>query len=188
MQIIGGIASRIKIDVPKGFSVRPTLACSRKALFDSIGNFEGLTVADFFSGSGALGLESASRGAENVYFIENLATNCRLISGNIQKVEKAGAVFKSEVICAEVISSFDRIPSPDIVFADPPYQESLELLGELLSDAKFAEWARNTLIVWELPDSRNESLNSLLSHSQSWQMLKKRRYGTAEFVFLRECP
>jgi len=54
MQIIGGIASRIKVDVPKGFSVRPTLACSRKALFDSIGNFKGLAVADFFSGSGAL--------------------------------------------------------------------------------------------------------------------------------------
>ncbi|MFZ2654068.1 MAG: RsmD family RNA methyltransferase [Victivallales bacterium] len=186
MQIIGGIASGIQLSVPRGFSVRPTVGRSRKSLFDSIGNLTGLSVADFFAGSGALGLEAASRGAEKVYFLESDQRNCRMISENIAKVAKAGVLSEMKVVCSDVIRGYGRLPSIDMIIADPPYDETTDLLSSLLSDAKFAEWAKQAVLIWELPqDSRSDDVNNVLFESKTWKMLKKRKFGDAEFLWMK---
>ncbi|HCE45381.1 MAG TPA: hypothetical protein DET40_17720 [Lentisphaeria bacterium] len=186
MQIIGGIASGIHLSVAKGFSVRPTVGRSRKSLFDSIGNMSGLCVADFFAGSGALGLEAASRGAEKVYFLESDQRNCRIISENIAKVAKAGVTSEMKVVCSDVVHGYARLPPVGMIFADPPYDETADLLSILLSDAKFAEWAGDAVLIWELPeDSRSEAVNGVLLENKNWKMLKKRKFGDAEFLWLK---
>ena len=186
MQIIGGIASGIRLAVPKGVQVRPTLARSRKSLFDSLGSFAGLVIADFFAGTGAVGLEAASRGASEVWFLESEFKNCKIITENIAKVAKAGAEAEMKVLCSNVLHSYLRISHADIVFADPPYADSEEMLKKLLSDAKFAEWAANTLLVWELPGSRRlEIINGILAASGMWKSVKRRSFGETEFLFLR---
>lgn len=186
MEIIGGTASGIRLSVPKGFLVRPTQARSRKSLFDSLGSFAGLKVADFFAGTGAVGLEAASRGAAEVWFMEAETRNCKIITENIAKVAKAGVEAEMKIICSNVLHSYLRIPHVDIVFADPPYADSEDMLKKLLSDAKFAEWAATALLVWELPGSRRlEVINGILTESGSWKSVKRRSFGETEFLFLR---
>jgi 16S rRNA (guanine966-N2)-methyltransferase len=186
MQIIGGIASGIRLAVPKGLQVRPTLARSRKSLFDSMGSFAGLAVADFFAGTGAVGLEAASRGASEVWFLESESKNCNIITENIAKVAKAGADAEMKVLCSNVLHSYLRISHADIVFADPPYADSEEMLKKLLSDAKFAEWAKDSLLIWELPvSSRAEAINGILFENKAWMTLKKRKFGDSDFLFLK---
>ncbi|MFA6568395.1 MAG: RsmD family RNA methyltransferase [Victivallales bacterium] len=186
MQIIGGTASGIHLAVPKGFQVRPTLARSRKSLFDSMGSFAGLKAADFFAGTGAVGLEAASRGAREVWFLESESGNCKIITENIAKVAKAGVEAEMRVVCSNVLHSYLRIPYADIIFADPPYSDSEEMLRKLLSDAKFAEWAAKSLLVWELPGRRRlEVINGILSESGMWKSVKRRSFGETEFLFLR---
>jgi len=91
-----------------------------------------------------------------------------------------------KVVCSNVLHSYLRIPHADIIFADPPYADSEEMLGKLLSDAKFAEWAANSLLVWELPGSRRlEIINGILSESCMWKSVKRRNFGETEFLFLR---
>jgi 16S rRNA (guanine966-N2)-methyltransferase len=186
MQVIGGIASGIHLTVPKGFTVRPTLGRSRKALFDSMGSFAGLKIADLFAGTGAVGLEAASRGSMEVWFLESESKICKIITENIAKVAKAGVESEMKVVCSNVLHSYLRIPHADIVFADPPYADSEEILRKLLSDAKFAEWAANSLLVWELPGNRRlEVINGILSESGMWKSVKRRSFGETEFLFLR---
>ena len=72
MNVISGIAKGIVLETPKGLSVRPTAARAKKSLFDSYRNWTGKTVVDLFAGTGAFGIEAASRGAANVYFIEKM--------------------------------------------------------------------------------------------------------------------
>ena len=186
MQIIGGIASGIRLTVPKGVQVRPTLARSRKSLFDSMGSFAGLKVADFFAGTGAVGLEAASRGASELWFLESESGNCKIIMENIAKVAKAGVESEMKVVCSNALHSYLRIPHMDIIFADPPYADSEEMLRKLLSDAKFAEWAKASLLIWELPvSSRAEAVNGILFENKAWMTLKKRKFGDSDFLFLK---
>ena len=73
MRIIGGIAAGRILQVPKGLGVRPTPDLVKQALFNSLGpRILEARVLDLFSGSGALGLESLSRGASQVLSIEKL--------------------------------------------------------------------------------------------------------------------
>ena len=110
----------------------------------------------------------------------------KIITENIAKVAKAGVESEMKVVCSNVLHSYLRIPHADIVFADPPYADSEEILRKLLSDAKFAEWAANSLLVWELPGNRRlEVINGILSESGMWKSVKRRSFGETEFLFLR---
>ena len=185
MQIISGKASGIKILVPHGDSVRPTSGAARKALFDSVANFADLTVADIFSGSGALGLEAASRGATEVIFIEIYPKNCVLIRENIEKVLKAGADFRHQIIKSDIFSLFRKrplIPSPDIIFSDPPYADSVEYLGKLIRNANFAEWAAKAVLIWETPDFKSDFSEAI--NNPLWKLEKIKKFGGREFLFL----
>lgn len=190
MQLISGQASRIRLSVPRGMIVRPTAAVSRKALFDSIRDFAGFTVVDLFAGSGALGLEAASRGASRVFFIEQSSEICSVISENIRKVVKTGVTAEMNVYCNDSISAHKILPllrkSVDIIFADPPYSESEGVMSKIFKDANFADWAGNAVLVWELPDQafHKLDLNQILSNSV-WKLSKKRQLGRTEFAFFK---
>ncbi len=158
MQIISGQARGITLAVPPTMAVRPTAGRSRKALFDSLGRFDDATVVDLFSGSGALGLEAASRGAATVVLVENDRRHCRVIERNIQAVRKTGVV--TDIRLAEAAAPAIRFWSgavPDVIFADPPYKESGEYWRQLLHDSAFLRAAAGALLVWEIPDTPGAS-------------------------------
>ena len=70
MEITGGIAKGVTVKVPSGVEVRPTSVRSRRALFDMLGDLSGKRFCDLFAGSGAVGIEAASRGAAHVLLVE----------------------------------------------------------------------------------------------------------------------
>jgi len=188
MKIIGGIASGITLSTPKTKDVRPTGVRAKKALFDSLtssNSFVGKTVVDLFAGTGGLGLEAASRGAKNVYLIEKNPAHCRMAKENIDKIKRAGVDAYIQVIQADALSTAPRMInlsiSPDIIFADPPYAKFAFFYKKLLSDAKFAEWAKAARMLWEQPPDFKmpEMSNDLL-----WNIDNIRKFAQTSFMFL----
>ena len=105
---------------PDGTTTRPTTDRVREAIFNSLGSaglIEGALVADLFAGSGALGIEALSRGAEHCVFVERDRTALRALDANLDALELRS---RSKVITSDVMSVAGSIDA-DIVFADPPY-------------------------------------------------------------------
>ena len=127
MHIISGSFKNRIVKTSKKLSYRPTKSRVRKSLFDSLTQFQFNSVCDLFSGSGIIGFESASRGAESITFVDNnfralkiLKENAKMLEGpkyNFFKVD----VFKFIKFC----STFD------LIYADPPYGKyDIVLLAE----------------------------------------------------------
>lgn len=155
MQIIAGKARGVELETAPSLEVRPTLARARKALFDSMGDWSGGVVLDLCAGSGALGLEAASRGAAEVLMVENNPRHVDVLKRNILKIEKCSVDAKMEVLQGSLLNTkkiFSMISEPDVIFADPPYEESAEFFETLLNDEIFVENAANSIIIWEIPD------------------------------------
>ncbi len=117
IRIIGGEYKGHKIHLVRG--IRPTSNLVRKAIFDILGAVDGLRVVDLFAGTGALGLEALSRGAEFAYFIEKSEKVAKILQKNVWLLNY---VDKSEVIIEDVFKS--KIPECDVIFADPPYNRN----------------------------------------------------------------
>lgn len=123
MRIIAGEWRGRPIDAPSGSRTRPTADRVRESLFSMLasrlGTFEELRVADLFAGSGALGLEALSRGAEFALFVESDAEAIRVLKRNVQGL---GAAQRVRVLSGSAAALPPYGPF-DLVFADPPYAE-----------------------------------------------------------------
>lgn len=122
MRIIAGEWKRRQLRAPAGEATRPTADRTRETLFSMLvsrlGSFEGLSVADLFAGSGALGLEALSRGAANCLFVEQDAAAIRAIRQNIASFR---AQQQSEVVAGSVMSLGPAKVPRDLILLDPPY-------------------------------------------------------------------
>lgn len=120
MRIIAGSWRGRAIVAPKGEATRPTADRTREALFSMLasrlGDFEGLSVVDLFAGSGALGLEALSRGAESCLFVEQDKPALDALRANIAKL---GA--KAEVSAQSVLTLGPATKPYDLILLDPPY-------------------------------------------------------------------
>ncbi len=122
MRVITGKARGVQLKTPDGMQTRPTTNRVKEALF-SIIQFEipGARVLDLFGGTGQLGIEALSRGAQSAVFVDAGEPACRLIRENLRrtKFEKEGRVVRSDYL-AYLSRCTERF---DIVFLDPPYAE-----------------------------------------------------------------
>lgn len=133
-RIIGGAARGLALDVP-GSGTRPTSDRVRESLFGALEAhdlIEGARVLDLYAGSGALGLESASRGAASVDLVDQARAAIAASTKNAAKVAKAG-VAPAKVHSASV-STFLRASAStwDLVFLDPPYDITDDVLNTSL--------------------------------------------------------
>ncbi len=183
MNIISGIAKGIILDVPKGLSVRPTGARAKKSLFDSYNNWKDKVIVDLFSGTGAIGLEAASRGASKVYFVENMRKNCKYISNNIAKIQKSGVEAQMEVICSDALSVHKVFPqlnnTIDVIFADPPYNIANEVVNKILISHGFFEWAGKADFIFEAPSEL--SRKPIFDNIDLWKIKSRRKLGQSFF-------
>ena len=125
MRIIAGVWRGRKIAAPRGDATRPTADRTRETLFSMLasrlGSFEGLKVADLFAGSGALGLEALSRGAEHCLFVEQDRAATETIRENIASFDARG---RTRVETGSVLA-LRNAPEPfDLLLLDPPYRTS----------------------------------------------------------------
>jgi len=131
MRIIAGrFRSRKLLSPPIGAATRPMPDRVKESLFSMLrGHFEGATVLDAFAGTGAIGLEAASRGAARVVLIERDKRVAEVIRRNI---EMLGCADQAEVVITDMLGSaaLARVPRPiDLVFFDPPYPLVIDPLG-----------------------------------------------------------
>ena len=123
-RIIAGAAAMARLQVPPR-GTRPTSDKVREALFsalDSMFEFDGARVLDLYAGSGALGLEALSRGAERATLVEQAASASRLARANADAVTGRLRTGSAEVVTASVRSFLATTGAEfDLVFIDPPY-------------------------------------------------------------------
>lgn len=156
-RIIAGFAGSLRLGVPP-VGTRPTSDRVREAIFsalDARGVLPGARVLDLYCGSGALGLEAASRGAAEVTLVDRAAAAHRVTSDNAARVRRAaprGAV-PAITVSSQPVQSFLGAAAPrghswDVVFVDPPYDlGGAELRHNL--EALVAALAPGALVVVE---------------------------------------
>jgi 16S rRNA (guanine966-N2)-methyltransferase len=126
MRIIGGDVRGRTLHFPSGSKERPTSDFLRETLFNLLGSLQDKTFLDLFAGSGSVGLEAASRGAQHVFFVEKNKHLAEVIKKNIQTccLDK-----NCRIIAGDIESGlrdiFRKKCKFDIIFADPPYNRNL---------------------------------------------------------------
>jgi len=139
MKILAGRFGGRKIKTSKNLSYRPTKSLVRKSLFDHLTPFQYRSVLDLFAGSGVLGFEAASRGADSVVFVDSNRGAIRYLKENSSILVGPDYSFHS----SDVFKFLKNKSSFDLIFADPPYQrydiEKLveSVLGHLNKKGKF---------------------------------------------------
>jgi len=135
MRIVAGEYRGRRLKAPAGTATRPTADRVREAVFNILGDVEGLIVLDLFAGSGALGIEALSRGAGATTFVDR---DDRALAAVRANLEAFGAV--ARIVRSDAVAFLQRGEGAmyDLVFLDPPYDSAPELgrrLSELLPDA-----------------------------------------------------
>ena len=127
MRIITGSAKGLILKSPKGWETRPTSDRIKESLFSVLNvmiDFEDKTVLDLFAGTGALGLETLSRGAANAVFIDK--ATAAVIKDNAARAHFENSV---EIISSDVFKIIDKFARQerqfDLIFCDPPYNKGL---------------------------------------------------------------
>lgn len=128
MRVIGGRYKSRRLKTLPGLKTRPTSDRLRETLFNVVGpRVAGAIFADCYAGSGAVGIEALSRGAEWVYFLENFRPATRVIAENLGKL---GLTEGFEILALDVVAGLRQLEGRparlDIVFLDPPYRAAEE--------------------------------------------------------------
>lgn len=180
MRIIAGTARRVRLEVAEGSSTRPFLEMARGALFNSLADAVlGARVLDLYAGSGALGLEALSRGAESCVFVERDPAARRTLAANIGK---CGVGERARNVGGDVGRYLAAAAGEfDIVFLDPPFPE----LAEWRAGGGAAEVMRGAarvlgaggVLVFRLEDGRIDP--------PGWpglEMVSDRKYGRSRVL------
>lgn len=169
MRIVAGELRGRKISAPDGNITRPTTDMAREAIFNSLGSHYDLTGArlvDCFAGSGALGIEALSRGAEHVTFIERDRAALSCLQQNIADLN---LTTRCTVLRGEVLTQVAQCRNITLALADPPYE--------------FASWPDFLAVV---PcDIVVAEAQAAVPAPLGWESLREKRYGRTHVTFLR---
>ena len=187
MRIISGKFRSRKLIKFNKEGIKPTSDKMRESIFNIIISYfnfknknnlplQGLNVLDIFSGTGALGLESISRGAENVTFIEKSKDNLRVLYKNIDhlKVSKKVKIIKRSIRMVKKIDG-----KFDLIFMDPPYQMDLIIKKTLKKILDFKIIKKETLIILEYAKRKKISIPKDL------KVVKKKDYGNSSLKLIK---
>ena len=189
--MIAGEAGGRRLAVPDGRDTRPTSDRAREGLFGTIssilGSLAGARVLDLYAGSGAVGLEALSRGAEHVLLVEHGVRAARVIRENIEAIGLPGAVLavdRVERVLARGPASAGGQDGTDdgrydVVFADPPYALADAEVSRVLSLLAGPGWlAPGALVIVE-----RATRSGPVSWPDGFVPDRTRRYGEATFWY-----
>ena len=185
MRIVAGEFKGRQLVTPPGDRTRPTAARAREALFAILGDVSAVRVLDLYAGSGALGLEALSRGAQQLVLVEAGRAAQRAIRTNIEALGVLPHATLLPLRAEASLKALDRLGPFDLVFADPPWsdaQDALTVFDKLVSCALLDPAAR---LVLEHA-ARTQPTPSIGSHLQPVQT---RHWGdTAVTIFEVRAP
>lgn len=181
MRVIAGTFRGRAIHTEKGQWLRPTTDKVRKHIFDSLGPLVQETkVLDLFAGTGSLGIEALSRGADMATFIDRSRRATSLIRKNLSSIQITTCV---KVICTEVLSylrKYNDCPF-DLIFADPPYEfKHYDELFLLLGTSTIMTKAGIFLLECS---TRNE----LKLLDNALEIVRDRKIGDTRIVWFKHC-
>ena len=182
MRIITGSARGCRLKTPKGAEVtRPTADRVKESLFNILGQMvAGRKVLDIFAGTGNLGLEALSRGAESAVFVDK--ATAKLIAENLQltRLQEKGIVRSGDVF-AELSRQAAGKAEFSLIFCDPPYHKGLWQQALRQIDASDGLMAENGILVVEHGAEENE-----IAELSRLQLVHNRRYGhTTQLSFFQ---
>ncbi len=150
MRVIAGRYGGRRLAAPKGRTTRPTSERVREALFAMLGDVEGARVLDLYAGTGALGIEAASRGAKRVVFVERDRGAIEALRKNLSTLGLSDeqAQIRREDAEDALKRARERKETYDLILIDPPYGWAPEL-GPRLSAALEGQLAPNGRVVVE---------------------------------------
>lgn len=180
MRIISGTARGTKLYTLEGQATRPTLDRVKESLFNIIQNeIPNSVFLDLFSGSGAIGLEAASRGTKKSILCDKSKEAIKIINKNIEKTHLKEKVELYNLDYQDLIKTKIK-EKLDIVYIDPPYDSDFAVKAiELLIEQKIID--ENSQIIIET-DNENKILQQL--EKMKVQITDKRKYGRAILIFL----
>lgn len=186
MRIVGGKYRGKQLIVPRDKLIRPTSDRTREALFNILAHQDdyrtesgpmptGARVLDIFAGTGALGIEALSRGADHVTFMDNNRESQQLIKQNVQIV---GALAQCDILHRDGAHPGHTAKPYDLVMMDPPYRKDLTnpCLQALIDNQWITE---RSIIVVELAAKEKTDI------PEGLELLDERKYGAARLLFLR---
>jgi 16S rRNA (guanine966-N2)-methyltransferase len=182
MRIVGGRLRGRTLAAPKSQTIRPTADRLRESLFNILAHAygnptEGARVLDLFAGTGALGLEAASRGAAFVLFVDDGAEARALLRQNVEALGLGGTtrIFRRD---ATKLGPAHPVEPFSLILLDPPYAKGLA--EHALLSARAGGWLTpEALIVVE-----EES--AVFQAPEGFTELERRTYDDTEFVFLKQ--
>ncbi|MEW6561353.1 MAG: 16S rRNA (guanine(966)-N(2))-methyltransferase RsmD [Pseudomonadota bacterium] len=179
VRIIGGLWKRSKLAVPDLPGLRPTPDRVRETVFNWLGQtLAGLRVLDLYAGSGALGLEAASRGAASVLLIEQ---HPRCVAAIAAAAQRLGAT-QVQVRAADALASAQSLARTgerfDVIFIDPPYASAQQLAAlravqPLVAPQGLVYVETDTADLFEALDAKG------------WALWRQGRAGQVHFALLR---
>ena len=179
MRIISGKARGTKLYTLEGETTRPTLDRVKESLFNIIQEkIVGSSFLDVFSGSGAIGLEAASRGAKEVILCEKDKNAIKVIKKNIEKTHLEVTLYETsfENMLEKINEKFD------IIYIDPPYKTNLvyETVNKLIN---LDLLKTDSLIIVETDEEERveQALKNL-----NVNIVNKRKYGRVHLIFLNK--
>jgi 16S rRNA (guanine966-N2)-methyltransferase len=181
-RVIAGEAGGRRLAVPDGPQTRPTSDRAREGLFATIcsimGSLAGTRVLDLYAGSGAVGLEALSRGAEHVLLVESGTRASRVILANIEAIGLPGAELVTDRV-ERVLARGPALGRYDLVFADPPYALPHSDVSRVLSLLADQAW----LVPGALVGVERAARTGPVRWPGGFLPDRARRYGEATFWY-----
>lgn len=182
MRIIAGAYRGLIVKSLKGANLRPTSDQLRETLFDVLGpQVAGSTFLDAYAGSGAVGIEALSRGANKVVFIEHHRPAAELIRKNLEALNVESGF---RLLTCQVSTGLERLEGEgrefDYVFLDPPYEEIREYHHVLRQLGRTPLISSASLVIAE--HSRHVELEDRYGSLARTRLL---RHGDARLSFYR---
>ena len=180
MRVIAGTFKSRRLKTLAGLKTRPTSDRLRETLFNVLGaRMAGSVFADCYAGSGAVGIEALSRGAEWVYFLENHRAATRVIEANLKTLEVEEGF---EILPHDAIAGLRHLEQRevrlDIVFLDPPYRAAEEYQRALNFLGASSVLAPNAIVIAE-----HHPKQPLAEHYGKLTRSRELRQGSAVLSF-----
>lgn len=185
MRIIAGEFKGRIIDSPSERTTRPTTDRVRESIFSSIYSrlpvLDDVNVLDAFAGSGALGIEALSRGAQSCTFVEHDRVACKILEENLKKLKLNG--LRACVISADAFDLPARLKTQTqqafkLILLDPPYAYEAQSIHDLL-DALSAQQllAKDCVIVYEHALTNMQLIADIFAQDAFFEQTGQKKYG-----------
>lgn len=180
MRIIQGTLKGRRLATPKGYKTRPTSDRIKESIFDILGDeIKGRSVLDLYAGSGNLGIEALSRGANRIVFVERSRQALQSITKNLSQCGMMGG---AEILSKDALRAIGILNQKgerfDLIFIDPPYERGL-IQKTLMKLKSLTIYHEDSILI--IQHNRREPLPETLNE---FNLIRQRKIGDTLISFL----